>query len=151
MRRLPAIAVQGDPSNLAATRGRADVSRLRAVGLATLPLLALGWTASAEEAGGAAVGNHLATDQFGATVSSLLAWGEQTAAPLIRWYYATPPLERLACGGLVACALLALVTLCNRLVVVRARRVIPDGYRERFHTRLLESRLDWRRASTIAS
>lgn len=103
-----------------------------------------GWTAVVlgEEMGGAAAPGSGA-DTLGSTITMLLLWLEGASGPLLTWMGQTPPLERVAWGGLAACALLAFATLVNRLWIVRPGRFIPNGYRERFHTRLVDARLDW--------
>jgi biopolymer transport protein ExbB len=73
-------------------------------------------------------------------------WIQTKCAPARSWYERTPPLERVAWGGLIACALLGLVTLAGRLWLARRSRVLPAAFRTRFHARLVEGRLDWAQA-----
>jgi len=59
------------------------------------------------------------------------------------WYEQTPPLERVSWGGLVACGLLGVFTLVNRLWMVRRSRVVPASFRSRLQARLTERNADW--------
>ncbi len=59
------------------------------------------------------------------------------------WYRGVKPADRITWGGLGAAAFLGVLTLLERVVRVRRRRVIPNAFRERFHARLLEGKLDW--------
>lgn len=68
------------------------------------------------------------------------------ARPLRAWYDATPAVERVAWGGLAACAALAGMTLLERLLRTRPGRILPRSYRDRLHYRLLDGRLDWHQA-----
>ncbi|GIW86223.1 MAG: hypothetical protein KatS3mg108_0547 [Isosphaeraceae bacterium] len=78
-----------------------------------------------------------------------IAWqaAHSAAAPLVRWYQTTPPIERVAWGGLAACALLATLTFLERLARTHPSRIIPRHYADRFHARLLDGRLDWHQAT----
>jgi biopolymer transport protein ExbB len=60
----------------------------------------------------------------------------------LSWYRQTPPLDRMIWGGLVACGALGLAVLCERVVRLRRRKIIPADFTARFLDRLHEGKLD---------
>lgn len=58
------------------------------------------------------------------------------------WYRRTPPADRVCQGGLAACAWLGFVVLLERTLRLRARKIVPPDFTERFLDRLHEGRLD---------
>jgi biopolymer transport protein ExbB len=126
------------PAKLNRTRARlAGV----AIGLGAGVLSSL--PAWAEDAGGAAAVDPAGTEAFGEVWTSTISLAERLALPTLEWLRSISALERVAWAGLLACAALALITVLGRALAVRRGHVIPPGYRERFHARLVESRLDW--------
>lgn len=79
----------------------------------------------------------------GSTVEWLNQRANLVGRRLSGWYHATPPMDRITWGGLIACGFLGLLTAVERTWRVRKRRVIPRAYRDRFHARLIEGELDW--------
>ncbi len=73
-------------------------------------------------------------------------WAEAQAKKVARtaldWYRRTPADERATWGGLAACAAFGLVVTLERLARSRRTRLIPQAYLDRFHTRLVEGKLD---------
>lgn len=68
--------------------------------------------------------------------------GEIAAHRASARFRATPPHERMTWGGLGACAALGLVVAAERWWRLRRGRIVPRAFRERFHQRLLEGKLD---------
>ncbi len=60
----------------------------------------------------------------------------------VDWYQRTPPADRVAWGGLAACAALGLGVLLERAARLRAGRVVPRDFGPRFLARLEDGRLD---------
>jgi biopolymer transport protein ExbB len=60
----------------------------------------------------------------------------------LAWYRRTPPTDRIAWGGLVACAGLGLWVLLERLIRIRARKVIPVEFTSKFINSLNDGKLD---------
>lgn len=60
----------------------------------------------------------------------------------VGWYRRTPPGERMCWGGLVACAVLGLAVILERLSRLRRRKIIPAEFTARFLDRLHEGKLD---------
>jgi biopolymer transport protein ExbB len=58
------------------------------------------------------------------------------------WYEQTPAGERIAWGGLAACAVLGLLVLTERAARLRRRAVVPRDFTARFLDRLHEGKLD---------
>jgi biopolymer transport protein ExbB len=58
------------------------------------------------------------------------------------WYEQTPAGERIAWGGLAACAVLGLLVLLERAVRLRRKAVVPNDFTARFLDRLHEGKLD---------
>lgn len=58
------------------------------------------------------------------------------------FYRATPADERVTWGGLAACVVLGLGVAVERSVRLRWSRIVPKAYTGRFHTRLVEGKLD---------
>lgn len=80
----------------------------------------------------------------GADASADAAWRqvEAVARRAAAWYRATPPVDRIAWGGLAASGLLGLGTLLERLARTRRRSVIPATFADRFLDRLKQGKLD---------
>ncbi|HEY2155715.1 MAG TPA: MotA/TolQ/ExbB proton channel family protein [Isosphaeraceae bacterium] len=78
----------------------------------------------------------------GAIADRVLRLGARAALQAIAWYEATPPAERIPTGGLVACGVLAVLTLLGRTIRLRHRRVIPPDFLKRFKDRMEDVRLD---------
>lgn len=68
--------------------------------------------------------------------------GRQSLGEFQAWYHRTPPMERATWGGLAACVLLGLGTTLERAWRLRAKRVIPPAFVERFQKRLAAGQLD---------
>jgi biopolymer transport protein ExbB len=68
--------------------------------------------------------------------------GERIARSFLGWYERTPPADRLAWGGLGACAVLGLGVLVERSGRLRVRRLVPREFTARFLPRLLGGKLD---------
>lgn len=68
--------------------------------------------------------------------------GERAAEDLVAWYGRTPPGDRLAWGGLGACAVLGLFVLVERSGRLRVRRLVPREFTVRFLPRLRGGKLD---------
>lgn len=58
------------------------------------------------------------------------------------WYARTPPAERVTWGGLFACGGLGLAVLLERAWSLRARRIVPPAFTERFVDHLHDGQLD---------
>ena len=67
--------------------------------------------------------------------------GNLTRSALL-WYLHTPPAERMSWGGLMACAGLGLIVLCERVYRLRRNKIIPADFTARFLDRLYEGKLD---------
>jgi biopolymer transport protein ExbB/TolQ len=61
---------------------------------------------------------------------------------LAHWYFGTQPADRVAWGGLVGCAALAIGVLFERTIKLRQRRIVPPDFTARFLDRLHEGKLD---------
>lgn len=68
------------------------------------------------------------------------------AEALINWYAKTPPGDRVAWGGIGVCCALALSILCERLLRLTERRIIPSRFTPNFLDRLHDGKLDAGRA-----
>lgn len=64
------------------------------------------------------------------------------AGEALVWFERTPPGERMAWGGLAACAVLGGCATLERLVRLRRRAVVPDDFLVRFVDRLHAGKLD---------
>ena len=64
--------------------------------------------------------------------------GDRAAA----WYWATPPAERIPTGGLIACGLLGMLTMFERSIRLRRRRVLPADFTKRLKDRMEDVKLD---------
>ena len=60
----------------------------------------------------------------------------------IAWYQTTPADERVTWAGLACCAVFGGAVTLERLARVRRKRVIPRAYGDKFHSRLVEGKLD---------
>lgn len=73
-------------------------------------------------------------------------WADRQASRIaneaVARYRRTPADERVTWGGLIACAVLGFGATVERLVRVRRSRIIPNAFSSRFHTRLVEGKLD---------
>lgn len=83
---------------------------------------------------GAAVGSP--------TLAALRSGAIEAGRRLEAWYDRTPPAERIAWGGLIACGLLALGVTLERTERVRRSRIVPAAFVERFQRRLGEGGLE---------
>jgi biopolymer transport protein ExbB len=61
---------------------------------------------------------------------------------LAHWYFSTQPADRVAWGGLVGCAALAIAVLFERIIKLRQRRIVPPDFTARFLDRLHAGKLD---------
>lgn len=126
----------------------APASRPFRTGLAALALT-LGLTAAGRAADPVATkdpdgpGRGPAAEPAGLDGEWLAAQAGALGRRLAAWYRATPPGDRIPWAGLIACAFLGLVTALERAARVRRGRVIPRAFRDRFHARLVEGKLDW--------
>jgi len=66
-----------------------------------------------------------------------LAWARAE-----RWYHRTPPADRVAWGGLAACAGLGAFVLLGRMFRLRPRKIVPHDFPARFLARLQDGKLD---------
>jgi len=66
----------------------------------------------------------------------------RAASGVLAWYERTPAGERMAWGGLGACAVLGACVALERSWRLRLRAVVPNDFLERFLDRLHEGRLD---------
>ena len=105
--------------------------------------------ATEKRAGAAGVGVALLIVVLAGGASSrhpAIEWANRRAVLLVRegqaFYRRTPADERVTWGGLVACAAMAVGVSGERLLRVRRSRVVPSAYTGRFHSRLLEGKLD---------
>lgn len=76
------------------------------------------------------------------TLAALRAGAIGLGHRLNAWYHGTPPAERIAWGGLVACGLLAFGVTVERMARVRRSRIVPAAFVERFQRRLGEGGLE---------
>lgn len=76
------------------------------------------------------------------TLAALRAGAIAVGVRLEAWYRGTPPAERIAWGGLIACGLLALGVTLERMTRVQRSRIIPAAFVERFQRRLGEGGLE---------
>jgi biopolymer transport protein ExbB/TolQ len=60
----------------------------------------------------------------------------------VSWYRRTPPTDRMAWGGLIACTGLGLWVLLERLIRLRSRKVIPVDFTSKFINALNDGKLD---------
>jgi biopolymer transport protein ExbB len=110
-------------------------SRGRATARAGLPLsLAL---AALVLSGGADGGSGAGPD-----LEFLAQGGRLLVGKAVSWYQRTPPADRVAWGGLTACAALGLVVLLGRSARLRPRKIVPRDFASRFLGRLQEGKLD---------
>ncbi len=66
----------------------------------------------------------------------------KVAGEVLLWYEGTPAGERMAWGGLAACAVLGACATLERLVRLRRRAVVPHDFSVRFVDRLHAGKLD---------
>lgn len=111
-------------------RGRAPARTGLAPAL-SLALLAVVLSGGAD--GGADAGGEL---EF------LAQPARQAWSKVVAWYQKTPPADRVAWGGLTACAGLGTLVLLGRLVRLRAGKIIPRDFQTRFLVRLQDGKLD---------
>ncbi len=104
--------------------------------------LSLGLVVLAGGAGPKTVASK-AADRPATTVEWLSRQADVVGRRLSASYRATPPIDRITWGGLIACGFLGAWTGLERLLRVRKSRVIPRAFRDRFHARLVEGKLDW--------
>ncbi len=76
------------------------------------------------------------------TLDRVLKGAERLGARAAAWYWATPPAERVPAGGLVACGILGLLTLAERSLRLRRRRVLPGDFLKRLKDRMEDVKLD---------
>jgi biopolymer transport protein ExbB len=101
-------------------------------GLLCLGLVASAATARADVASpGGEAGTIVVQRRIARVVGEVLVWYEQTPAG-----------ERIAWGGLAACAVLGLLVLAERAARLRRRAVVPRDFTARFLDRLHEGKLD---------
>lgn len=78
----------------------------------------------------------------GAAVDRVVRAVARVGNRALAWYEATPPAERIPTGGLVACGVLAALTLLGRTFRLRRRRVMPADFLKRFRDRMEDVKLD---------
>jgi biopolymer transport protein ExbB len=76
------------------------------------------------------------------TLDRVLRQAERLGTRVAAWYAATPPPERIPIGGLVACGVLGTITLLERSLRLRRRRVLPGHFLKRLKDRLEDVRLE---------
>jgi biopolymer transport protein ExbB len=80
--------------------------------------------------------------QAGTETENVLGRIRRSGGWLAQWYVRTEPADRVTWGGLAGCAVFGLGVLCERLIKLRRRRIVPTDFTERFLDRLHEGRLD---------
>ncbi len=113
---------------------RSNPRRTRVVGMLAIVVLTT--------ACGAAARGVDASQGSPPTLAALRNKADQLSRKFDAWYRRTPPMERVAWGGLAACALLGIGVIVERMARVRRSRIIPDSFVERFQRRLGEGGLD---------
>jgi biopolymer transport protein ExbB len=78
----------------------------------------------------------------GADLEFLAQPARQAWSKGVAWYHKTPPADRVAWGGLTACAGLGMLVLLGRVVRLRAGKIIPRDFQARFLVRLQDGKLD---------
>jgi biopolymer transport protein ExbB len=58
------------------------------------------------------------------------------------WYGRTPPAERVTWGGMIACGVLGVLVILERLAILRRRAIMPRAFTARFLDRLHGGKLD---------
>lgn len=76
------------------------------------------------------------------TVDRVIGQGRLIGRRAAAWYWSTPPAERIPTGGLVACGLLGTLTLAERSLRLRRRRVLPVDFTKRLKDRMEDVKLD---------
>ena len=113
------------------TRGRAPARAGLALAFTFLAVMI------AAGADGGAGGAHA-----GADLEFLAQPARQVWSKFQAWYFKTPPSDRVAWGGLTACAGLGAFVLLGRLIRLRVRKIIPRDFQARFLVRLQDGKLD---------
>jgi biopolymer transport protein ExbB len=67
---------------------------------------------------------------------------ERIARGVMAWYRRTPPAERVTWGGMIACGLLGVLVILERLLKLRHRKIMPRAFTARFLDRLHDGKLD---------
>ena len=117
---------------------RTAVAARPILGAALVLALALGPIPARADAGAAAAPAATANPTLDQLQRRLERFGNQALA----WYRQTPPVDRIAWGGLGGCAVLGLLVLAERTWQLRRGRVTPADFLRRFRERLQDGRLD---------
>ncbi len=78
----------------------------------------------------------------GDEVRRLTARLERIAHAVMVWYRRTPPAERVTWGAMIACSLLGVLVILERLLKLRRRKIMPQAFTARFLDRLHDGKLD---------
>jgi biopolymer transport protein ExbB len=76
------------------------------------------------------------------TIERALQIAQRAGNQIMSWYWATPPAERIPTGGLVACAVLGGLTMMERMMKLRRRRILPNDFMKRFKDRMDDVKLE---------
>ncbi len=76
------------------------------------------------------------------TFDQVMARARVLGSRVAAWYWATPPAERIPTGGLLACGVLGMLTLLERSMRLRRRRILPADFMKRFKDRMEDVKLD---------
>ena len=87
-----------------------------------------------------------AAEPSGFNAESIASQASRLGEQALDWYRTTPPGDRVAWGGLVACSLIGIGILFERSIRLRERKILPSDFTAKFLDRLHGGKLDAGRA-----
>jgi biopolymer transport protein ExbB len=99
-------------------------------------------TASARASGHSSHGTDSSASLGGDELRAVTARLERIGHAVTMWYRRTPPAERVTWGGMIACCLLGVLVVLERLVKLRRHKITPRAFTARFLDRLHDGKLE---------